>query len=315
MIDKAVLEPRLVKLTPRSTTVVRRTLPHRDIRMIGPWCFVDHFGPELTSIEPMRVSPHPHTGLQTVTWLIEGLIEHRDSVGSVQRITPGALNLMTAGRGISHSELSIDEQAPRMHGIQLWVALPDASRNQEPHFQHLAELPLVALEGAKVRVLAGTVAGTTAATTTYSPLVGAEICINESGEFSIPVNGSFEHGLLVVEGHAYIEDTDVTFGSLLYLGHGRESISISTSGPVRALLIGGEPFAEEIVMWWNFIGRSHDEIEKMRDEWQAHDPRFGTFSGYPGERIPAPAMPNVRLNARGRVRDTNPLLDEPDAFS
>lgn len=263
----------------------------------------------------MRVAPHPHTGLQTVTWLVEGLIEHRDSVGSVQRIAPGALNLMTAGRGISHSELSIDEEAPRMHGIQLWVALPDDSRNQEPHFQHIEQLPQVKLGNSRIRVLAGTLASTTAPTQTYSPLVGAEICIDSAGVLELPVQAEFEHGILIVDGNAYVDDEHVEFGSLIYLGPGRESITIKTTSAVRAMLIGGAPFTEDVVMWWNFIGRSHDEVEQMRTQWQAQDDRFGSFTGYPGERIPAPAMPNVRLAARGRMRDSNPLINEPNAFS
>lgn len=315
VIDKVVLEPRHVKLTPRSTTVVRRTLPHRDIRMIGPWCFVDHFGPELTSKEPMRVAPHPHTGLQTVTWLVEGLIEHRDSVGSVQRITPGALNLMTAGRGISHSELSIDAEAPRMHGIQLWVALPEQHRNQAPHFEHHEDLPVVVLDGAHVRVLAGGLAGTFAPTSVYSPLVGAEIWMDSADSVTLPVDPHFEHGVLVVDGQAVIDGEEVPFGSLIYVAPGRANIHIISDGPLRAMLIGGEPFTENIVMWWNFIGRSHDEVEQMRNEWQREDSRFGSFSGYPGERIPAPEMPRVTLTPRGRMRDANPLLDEPNAFS
>lgn len=283
--------------------------------MIGPWCFVDHFGPELTSIEPMRVAPHPHTGLQTVTWLIEGLIEHRDSVGSVQHITPGALNLMTAGHGISHSELSIDAQAPRMHGIQLWVALPDHARHQSPHFEHHNELPQVLIGDTRVRVLTGTVQSTTAPTSTYSPIVGAEICKDAAGVTEIPLHPEFEHGILVVDGSIAVDGVEVGFGSLIYLAPGRTSVSLESAGPVRALLIGGEPFTEEIVMWWNFIGRSHNEVEQMRQEWQAQGARFGSFAGYPGERIPAPPMPSVRLTPRGRARDTNPLMNEPNAFS
>lgn len=314
-IDKVVLEPRLVKLTPRSATVVRRTLPHRDIRMIGPWCFVDHFGPELTSIEPMRVAPHPHTGLQTVTWLVEGLIEHRDSVGSVQQIYPGALNLMTAGHGISHSEFSLDVQAPRMHGIQLWVALPESSRHRAPHFEHHSELPLLRIGTTNIRVLAGTLANVTAPTTVYSPIVGAEICKDEAGTVELPINPNFEHGVLIVDGEAVIDGQSVGFGSLMYLAPGRNIINISSERPIRALLIGGEPFTEEIVMWWNFIGRSHDEVEKMREEWEEKSGRFGSFTGYPGERIPAPPMPRVRLTPRGRMRDSNPLMNEPNAFS
>jgi quercetin 2,3-dioxygenase len=310
-----LLTPREVKLTPRSTTVVRRTIPHRDVRMIGAWCFVDHYGPDSTSENPMRVAPHPHTGLQTVTWLFEGAVEHRDSVGSVQVISPGELNIMTAGNGISHSELSIDERSPSMHGVQLWVALPDEFRHQPPHFEHHSDLPRMQVDGASVRVLIGTLLGLTSVATTYSPITAAEISLPQSGSCSIDINPEHEYGVMVTDGDVTVEGTHTERGSLLHMKPGRNRLNMSTSGPARALLLGGEPFTEQIVMWWNFIGRDHDEIVSMRISWESQDGRFGSFTGYPGERIPAPPMPGVRLSPRGAVRTHGRAPDEAEAFS
>jgi quercetin 2,3-dioxygenase len=310
-----VLTPREVHLTPRSTTVVRRTIPHRDVRMIGAWCFVDHYGPDATSVNPMRVAPHPHTGLQTVTWLFQGHVEHRDSVGSVQVIAPGELNVMTAGRGISHSELSIDALSPSMHGVQLWIALPDAHRHRAPHFEHHAHLPSTTAGDSRVRVLAGTVAEITAPTTTYSPLTAAEVTFDSPGIARIDVDPGHEHGVLATSGDLIIDGALVERGCLVYLPVGRDVIEITTEGPADALLLGGEPFPEPIVMWWNFIGRDHEEIEQMRASWEAQDERFGSFEGYPGDRIPAPPMPGVRLTARNAVRTSGRASDEAEAFS
>jgi quercetin 2,3-dioxygenase len=310
-----MLTPREVKLTPRSTTVVRRTIPHRQVRMIGAWCFVDHYGPDSTSENPMRVAPHPHTGLQTVTWLFEGEVEHRDSVGSVQRISPGELNIMTAGHGISHSELSVDERSPSMHGVQLWVALPDEFRNQAPHFEHHSELPALHVDGVAIRVLIGTLLGSTSMATTYSPITAAEMTLEQGGACSIDIDPHHEYGILVTDGDLTIEGTLTERGSLLYLQPGRSQLQVSASGSARALLLGGEPFTEQIVMWWNFIGRDHDEIVDMRQAWESRDGRFGSFIGYPGERIPAPPMPGVRLSPRGAVRAQGRAPDEAEAFS
>jgi quercetin 2,3-dioxygenase len=310
-----LLTPREVKLTPRSTTVVRRTIPHREVRMIGAWCFVDHYGPDATSENPMRVAPHPHTGLQTVTWLFEGEVEHRDSVGSVQRISPGELNIMTAGHGISHSELSVDERSPSMHGVQLWVALPDEFRNQAPHFEHHSGLPALYVDGVAIRVLIGTLLGATSMATTYSPITAAEMTLEQGGTCSINIDPHHEYGILVTDGDLTIEGTLTERGSLLYLQPGRSQLQVSASGSARALLLGGEPFTEQIVMWWNFIGRDHDEIVDMRQAWESRDGRFGSFTGYPGERIPAPPMPGVRLSPRGAVRAQGRAPDEAEAFS
>ncbi|MBB5078544.1 pirin family protein [Nonomuraea endophytica] len=268
---------------PRAMTVTR-TLPHVRRRMIGAWCFVDAYGPETAA---MRVPPHPHTGLQTVSWLVEGEVLHRDSLGSLRAVQPGQLNLMTAGRGISHSEESAE--GGTLHGVQLWVALPEQHRGVQPAFEHHADLPVLEGPEYRSRVLMGGPSPATA----YSPLTGAEVAVD--GRAELPVEPGFEHGLLLLDGAV----TQVPDGPLLYLPPGRERIVLEGRG--RVLLIGGEPFAEEIVMWWNFVGRSHDDIAAYRKEWMEGS-GFGEVRGFDGAPLPAPELPGIRLKPRGRVR-------------
>jgi hypothetical protein len=273
---------------------VTRTLPTRGRRMVGAWCFLDAYGPEEAD---MRVPPHPHTGLQTVSWLVEGEVLHRDSVGSEQLIKPGQLNLMTSGRGISHSE---ESAFGRIHGAQLWVALPGTDRDIAPYFEHHAALPILAWpDGAEITVIMGQLAGMTSPATTYTPLVGAEIMVTSS--LSIPLRADFEYALITLSGAAEIEGGTLEPGPLLYLGAGREELSIRALQPSRLLLLGGEPFEEEIVMWWNFVGRSHEDIVEFRENWEAGR-GFGEVVGFDGPRLRAPALPGSTLRPRGRER-------------
>ena len=288
-------------------TVVNRTLPHRDRRMVGAWCFVDHFGPDAVLAMPgMRVPPHPHTGLQTVTWLLEGAVEHRDSLGTVQTITPGALNLMTAGRGISHSEESPVDRPPTLHGVQLWVALPDADTEIDPRFEHVTDLPRVGDRGVDVTVLLGEVAGAASPARVHSPIVGADVALAAGADRPLPLERGFEHAVLVTTGEVEVDGVAVTPGRLLYLGFGRTEVRLRAATDSRLVLLGGEPFDGEIVMWWNFVARSHDEISQARDDWEAGrrspTPRFGVVHGYDGDPLPAPELPAVRLRPRGRTR-------------
>jgi len=281
-------------------TTVRRLLPHRQRRMVGAWCFVDHFGPDDVSGRPgMQVPPHPHTGLQTVTWLVEGLIEHRDSLGSHQLIAPGQLNLMTSGRGIAHSEYTPEEHPPSLHGLQLWVALPDPERHDAPRFEHHRGMPVQQIDSAIVTVVVGELAGSRSPARVHTPLLGAEIVFAAAGHARLPARRDFEYGVLAMTGTAGVAGTDIGPGSLLYLGTGRDEIAVDATGPARLFLLGGEPFEEPLVMWWNFVGRSHEEIVQSRDDWMAGR-RFGTVEGCDAEPLPAPAMPMVRLKARDR---------------
>jgi hypothetical protein len=299
-----VLDPREVPLGGPRAMLVQRTLPHRDRRMIGAWCFVDHYGPhDVRSGPGMRVPPHPHTGLQTVSWLLEGEILHRDSVGSVQLVRPGELNLMTSGRAISHSEESPAERSARLHGVQLWVALPDQHRHADPWFSHHADLPVVEVEAATVRVVMGEYAGATSKAVTYTPLVAAEVSVAAEQDIALALDVSFEHGVLALSDGLTVDGSSVPRGSMIVFDAGRGEVRVVTSGPGQALLIGGTPFEEELVMWWNFVGRSHDEIVQAREDWEAGR-GFGEVHGYAGDRLAAPPMPGTRLRPRPRMRLT-----------
>jgi quercetin 2,3-dioxygenase len=281
--------------------VVTRTLPHRDRRMVGAWCFIDQYGPEdLSASSGMRVPPHPHTGLQTVSWLVAGDVLHRDSLGSHQLVRPGELNLMTAGRGISHSEESPPDRSPTLHGVQLWVAMPEQDRNVGPHFEHHADLPVLTDSGLSVTVIMGSLDGATSAAQVYSPLVGAEAVLAAGADVHLPLRPEFEYAVLMVSGSVSVDAVVLPPGPLLYLGTGRSDLALRADGPARLLLLGGEPFDEQIVMWWNFVGRSHDEIVGFRTEWASGD-QFGEVRGYDGEPLPAPPLPTIRLKPRGRL--------------
>ncbi|MEU4156872.1 pirin family protein [Actinoplanes sp. NPDC026670] len=285
-------------------TTVRRLLPHRERRMIGAWCFVDHFGPDDVSGRPgMQVPPHPHSGLQTVTWLVDGLIEHRDSLGSHQFISPGQLNLMTSGHGIAHSEFTPPEHPDGMHGLQLWIALPEDARHGPARFEHHATLPSRQDGDVTVTVLIGGLGGLRSPAGVHSPLVGAELLCHTATRHTLGLDPAFEHGVLVMSGGATVAGTPLSPGSLLHLGGGRDRLDLESAGPARLFLLGGTPFDEPLVMWWNFVGRSHDDIVRARAQWTAGE-RFGAVAGCPAEPLPAPELPTVRLKARDRHGNT-----------
>jgi redox-sensitive bicupin YhaK (pirin superfamily) len=292
---------------------VRRTLPQRHRSLIGAWCFVDHYGPDAVSDSGgMRVAPHPHTGLQTVSWLFTGEIEHRDSAGHHALVRPGEVNLMTAGRGISHSEVSTPDTRT-LHGAQLWVALPDGDRDTEPGFAHHVPAAVMG-DGWDARVFLGSLLGDTSPIPTYTPLLGAELVLAPRTTLALAVDASFEHGVLVDEGVLSVAGVEAKQDELAYAPVGSGTLELSSyDEPVRLLLLGGPPFGEEIVMWWNFVGRGHDEIVAFRDEWQRQverdgavvadsqqvaPGRFGVVVGDHLPPIPAPPLPNARLRAR-----------------
>jgi len=300
-----ILEPRDVPLGGPRAMPVRRTLPQRARSLIGAWCFIDHYGPDsVAETGGMVVPPHPHTGLQTVSWLFAGEIDHRDSVGSHAVVRPGELNLMTAGSGIQHSEVSLPATTI-LHGAQLWIALPEATRHSAPFFERFIPEPFE-FEGARVSVFLGELLGYSSTAKTFSPVVGAQLDIPANMTIAIPVDPTFEHGILVDAGSPLIDGRPVAPAGLAYLGPGRTSIEVTTGAEsARALLIGGEPLGEQIVMWWNFIGRSHEEVVEYRRQWQVEviqeedeAGRFGHVEGYDGRPLPAPELPNVRLRPR-----------------
>lgn len=288
----------MVKLTTRTGIDIRRTLPNAKKRTIGAWCFVDHFGPTVQE-DAMVVAAHPHTGLQTATWLFSGAVEHRDSIGTVQDINPGQLNLMTAGFGISHSELS-NKTSDNLHAVQLWIALPDSVRNMKPTFQHVDQVPSFEVAQLKVKLFAGKLLGHESEATVYSQIIGAELQLAPGASTNLPIDATFEHGLLVVQGAAKVTCEIVELGNMVYLPKDETEMAIESVGnePLVAILLGGEPFEEEIVMWWNFIARSHEEIVEARDRWNNRDVRFGKFEDRIGGWIPAPELPNITLRSR-----------------
>lgn len=287
------------------TTEVARALPDRQIRMIGAWCFLDHYGPEDVSGSPgMQVWAHPHTGLQTVSWLFDGEIEHRDSLGSQAMVRPGELNIMTAGHGIVHSEISQPDKPPMMHGVQLWVALPDAMRDREPTFESYANLPDLIRPGMAGKVLIGEVAGARSPALAYSPLCGAELSLDSQADVVIPIDENFEYGIFVAAGAVIAESTTVAVDQLLYLGSGRRSLHLRSPSGGRVIMLGGQPFAENIVMWWNFIGRSHQEIVEFRSAWEHRDMRFPPIVSRSEKAMEAPPMPTVQLKPRSRKSAT-----------
>jgi quercetin 2,3-dioxygenase len=279
---------------------VHRTLPQRGRATVGAWCFLDRFGPG--SSEPMRVLPHPHTGLQTVTWPLAGEIRHRDSLESDLLVRPGELNLMTAGRGIAHSEISAEGG---LFGLQLWVALPDGV--DEPSFEHVADLPRWAADGVSGTVLVGTLGELTSPARVHTPLLGVDVALTAGATARLPVRGDHEHAVLVVEGAVTVDGVEVPEGPLAYLGMRREEVVLH-AGPdgARLVLLGGEPFTAPLVMFWNFVGRSHEDVAQARADWEADAAlppadarrRFGTVPGHGTDRIPAPELPNVRLTPR-----------------
>jgi redox-sensitive bicupin YhaK (pirin superfamily) len=297
---------------------VTRTLPHKQRRMVGAWCFLDAYGPHrLAGTSGMRVGPHPHTGLQTVSWLVAGEILHRDSLGNRCRIRPGQLNLMTAGRGIAHAEetpaahtkhtpATHSEQTPAghddvLHGVQLWVALPAPDRDVAPAFAHHADLPVHTDGRLSATVLMGELAGARSPARCHTPLMGAQVTLAAGAAGRLPLTTGFEYAVLALDGAAEVDGVALTPGPLLYLGAGRTDLRLTSAGGARLMLLGGEPFAERIVMWWNFVGRDHDEIVAAREDW-ATGARFGEVHGYDGAPLPAPPMPITRLIPRGRLR-------------
>lgn len=308
MAEVQVLEGREVPLGGIRALTVRRTLPHRDRSFIGAWCFADHYGPHRVAPDGsggMAVPPHPHTGLQTVSWLFAGEIEHRDSAGVVGLVRPGEMNLMTAGRGIAHSEVSTAATSV-LHGVQLWVVLPEQHRNVGRDFQHHRPEVVELADGAgQVRVFLGSLPGLgSSPVTTFSPLVGAQLDLAPGVVLTLEVDPNFEHGILLDIGEVDVDGAELEPGDLGCLDAGRPTITLAAgSEGARVLLLGGEPYEEEIVMWWNFVGRDHTEVAAFREEWEASADRFGVVPGWsdqPTPRIPAPPIPAVRLRPRTR---------------
>lgn len=278
-----------------SSFTVRRAVPTKARRMVGAWCFLDHVGPaNFDRGNGMNVGPHPHIGLQTFTWVIEGEILHRDSLGYEQIIRPGQVNLMTAGNGITHAEESLNDDAGRIHITQLWIALPEAERHREPDFKHYPDLPIINNGGFKITLLAGTAFNLTAPTQVYTPLVGMDLKSENAAKTDAPLNPDFEHAVLCLDGAVEIEGELIEPGTLLYIGPGRHSVSITCNKAAQALLIGGKPFEENILMWWNFVARTPEEVIRAAEAWNKHQ-YFSEVKNSPLKRLVAPDPSGLHL--------------------
>jgi len=249
---------------------VRRALPLHQRRLVGPWCFLDRYGPlSFTEGKPMDVGPHPHIGLQTVSYLLEGEVIHHDSLGNESLLQPGAVNLMMSGRGIAHAEETPRGSAGRLSGVQLWIAMPEETQTSFEYRDELRHAGAMTLFVDTPTHIGGDIAIDTAAT--------------------LPLNRNFEHALLVLDGSAELEKQPLTPDLLYYLGTGRDEMTIATRDHARILIVGGEPFRGSILMWWNFVARTHEELVAARDDWERHE-RFGDVRGAEAPRIDAPAM-------------------------
>ncbi len=273
---------------------VRRAIPSPQRTMIGPFIFVDQFGPaHLPPGKAMDVRPHPHINLATVTWLFEGAIDHRDSIGSFATIRPGQVNLMTAGRGIVHSERSpLTERAdgPRLYGMQTWLALPDGQEEIEPAFESRADLPLIEDGCTSARVIMGTLWGHTAPTTQHAATIYAEILLGPGGAIPIDADAD-ERAVMLVGGEARLDGSELELYALTVLAPGAAMQLTSAIGG-RVMLLGGEAFRTPRHVWWNFVSSSRERINQAKDDWRAG--RFPLVPGDSDEFIPIPDVPLTR---------------------
>jgi redox-sensitive bicupin YhaK (pirin superfamily) len=255
---------------------IRRLLPRSQRRLVGAWCFLDSYAPlSFTSGKPMDVAPHPHMGLQTVSWILEGEVQHNDSLGLAGQAVPGVLNLMTAGRGIAHSEETPAPNRGRLRGVQLWVALPEGAREATPAFEQLGALPVVPLPGGRATLFMGHLAGQRSPTRAFSPIVGAELSGEPGRLLAVPLDSAHEHALVLLQRGCRLDGQPLAIDTLYYLGCGRRELELACEpAPLRALLLGGEPLGETILMWWNFVARTAEETVAARDDWEAGR-RFG----------------------------------------
>lgn len=269
---------------------VRRALPTRQRRMIGAWCFLDHAGPvDFAPGGGMHVGAHPHTALQTFTWLIDGEVLHRDSLGSEQVIRPGQVNLMTAGHGIVHTEDSLPD-ARRLHAAQLWIALPPEHADCLPAFEHHPVLPRWEQDGCTLTLLAGRHGERQSPARLYSPLIGLDICSSGDARLTLPLDAGFEYGILPLEGSLRISDETFDSNAFACFAPGADSIHLELAAHTRLLVIGGVPFAQPVLMAWNFVGHSREAIAAAQRDWETGTPRFGAVAGST-RRLVAPPLP------------------------
>ncbi len=278
--------------------VLRRAVPSRALRTVGAWCFLDHAGPaRFAPGQGMHVGPHPHIGLQTFTWMIEGELMHRDSLGSEQLIRAGQVNLMTAGRGIVHSEDQVIDGGA-LHAAQMWIALPDAERERAPAFQHYPELPVIERDGVTITLLVGEALGERSTVEVFTPLLGLDLAARHATQTTLPLASAFEHAVLVLRGSATVAGEALQPGTLLDLGRGRHSVAMQLAADSQVLLLGGEPFGAPPLLWWNFVARTQAEIEQALADWNSGSARFGAVAGAGSARLVAPPLAGLRLKSQ-----------------
>lgn len=271
---------------------IHRALPSRQKRLIGAWCFLDHAGPTIFKEgEGFSVGPHPHIGLQTFTWMIEGEIYHQDSLGYQQIIRPNEINLMTAGHGISHIERSPKGHSPHLHLAQLWIALPKAQCDMPPSFEHYENLPVIEQDHCRITLLAGEFLGQTSPVKVYSDMMGVDIHALADASTVLPLNPDYEYGILLLQGELSVEQDTLDTGTLLYFKPGQQQLHLELNANTRLLLIGGKPFEEDIIIWWNFVGRGDEEIQQAASDW-INQTRFGEVQGFEHDRLTVPAIPD-----------------------
>ena len=269
---------------------VTRVLPVKGKRLIGPWCFLDRFGPSaLADPSAMDIGAHPHIGLQTVTWLLDGELVHFDSLGSESLLQPHGVNVMTSGGGIAHAERTPSTISGRLNGVQLWVALPDQHRRMDAAFQHVDRVPVHEQRGGIGHVFAGTLEEVRSPAAHYSEIFGGDFEIHARGRIDLPLDPRFEYAVIVLNGDCSFDGQHLEERLLYYLGANRSEACFTSQTGGRLLLVGGPPFPETILMWWNFVARTPGEIAEARADWEARR-RFGDVTTYSGPRLDAPSL-------------------------
>lgn len=271
------------QLTPHLT--VHRILPQKAIRMIGPWCFLDHFGPvEPANYRQFNVAPHPHIGLQTITWLLSGQLLHQDSLGYEQPLRSGQLNLMTAGRGISHAEVADHDPDQPLHGLQLWCALPPAHEQTEPRFDHYQQVPKFSLGDCTATLIVGSYANNqrrlTSPALSFSPALAMLLQTPQATAVELHLEREFEYGLYVVAGTLSVLNKPVRTHQLISLGANRSQLTLELSADCTVLVIGGEAFEQPVKMWWNFVSASEQRVQQAQTDWDNQHERFGQVTHY-----------------------------------
>jgi redox-sensitive bicupin YhaK (pirin superfamily) len=284
--------PQIVEATSADVggITVRRLLPRAVRRTVGAWCFVDHAGPLDVGDGTMQVGPHPHTGLHTVTWMLDGELVHRDSLGSEQPLRPGQVNLMTAGHGVVHAEQVPNGATGRQQLVQLWVAQPEETRHGPAAFEHHAEPPVLETPAMTATLLVGSLGEVSSTARSDWPIVGADVVVRTPT--ALPADPTFEHAVVPLGAPVIVGGLIVEPGTLGYLPPGASELDLAPvpgAGPARLVLLGGEPFPDRLAMFWNFVARTRDELEAAAADWASGDPRFGPVGGGL-DRMPVPSM-------------------------